>query len=70
MAKNNQYQAYLIRFQRHDNQAKWRTTLTDAQTNEVHHFATESEALRYLLTHLSEPSPQTNNHIPQEKEYK
>ncbi|MCB8944435.1 MAG: hypothetical protein H6658_11865 [Ardenticatenaceae bacterium] len=57
MIKNNQYQAYLIRFERHDNQTYWRTTLTNAQTNEVRHFATEQEALRYILTNLAEPSP-------------
>jgi hypothetical protein len=57
MIKRNHYQAYLIRFQRTDDQTNWRTTLTNAQTNEVHHFATENEALRYLLTNLSEPPP-------------
>ena len=55
MNEKKQYQAYLIRFQRHDNQRQWRTTLTNAQTNEVYHFANESEALRFILNHLSPP---------------
>ena len=56
MDQNREYKAFLIRFQRHNSQHQWRTTLQDAQSKEVLHFATENEALRYLLEHLSEVS--------------
>ena len=55
MNKQKQYQAYLIRFQRHADRQQWRTILTNAQTNEVHHFVNENEALRFILNQLSSP---------------
>ena len=55
MNKKKEYQAYLIRFQRYPDQQQWRTTLTNAQTNEVYHFISENEALRFILNHLSSP---------------
>ena len=47
------YQAYLIRFQRSEGQPHWRGRLEDARSGEVRHFATEREMLRYLMQVLA-----------------
>jgi hypothetical protein len=47
------YQAYLIRFQRSEGQPHWRVRLEDARSGEVRHFATEWEMLRYLTQILA-----------------
>ena len=54
------YQAYLLRFQRTSNQTNWRVMLKDAVTGEMHHFAHEREALRYLLQMLADDQPTDN----------
>ena len=47
------YQAYLIRFQRSEGQPHWRARLEDAVSGEVRHFATERELLLYLMQILA-----------------
>lgn len=47
------YQAYLVRFQRSEGQPRWRVRLENAVSGEVHHFATERELLRYLMQVLA-----------------
>ena len=57
MSKN--YKAYLLRLQRSEDQSHWRTTLQNAQTGEVLHFANEQAFVQYLLnllSHTNEPS--------------
>lgn len=51
------YQAYLLRFQRNHGQQYWRVRLENALNGEVKQFATEREALRYLLQMLAFSSP-------------
>ncbi len=63
MTQGPQYKAFLIRFQRHDSTHSWRTTLQDAQTKQTLHFASENEAIRYLLTHLGESPPVTYSEV-------
>ena len=48
----DEYQAYLLRFQRSSKQPNWRVQLENALDGEVKQFATEWEALRYLLKEL------------------
>lgn len=48
------YQAYLIRFQRGKGQAHWRAMLEDASSGEKLRFATELDLLRYVLKNLAE----------------
>ncbi|MCB9432306.1 MAG: hypothetical protein H6668_10005 [Ardenticatenaceae bacterium] len=50
---NNDYQAYLIRFQRRPEANAWRATLENAHSSEVVQFATEKELLLFLLQRLS-----------------
>lgn len=50
------YQAYLLRFQRSHGQQYWRVRLENARNGEVKQFATEREALRYLLQMLTFPT--------------
>ena len=59
---NAKYHAYLIRFQRSESQVDWRTTLQNAQTGEVSHFANERELIRYLLGVLRETKPVDTGH--------
>ena len=45
----SQYQAYLLRLHRSQNQMHWRVTMENAHTSELLRFATERELLRYLM---------------------
>ncbi len=47
------YQAYLVRFQRGEDQAHWRAYLENAMSDENHHFATEQELFRFLKQALT-----------------
>ena len=51
-----EYQAYLLRLQRGENQTHWRVTLENAHTGELLRFANEREMLRYLIQILTTPS--------------
>ncbi len=55
--KNNNYQAYLIRFKRSEETLPWRATLVNVDTNKQRYFATEQEALAFLLQALADPAP-------------
>lgn len=57
------YQAFLLRFQRSDDALYWRVRLVNAQNGEVKRFATEKEAIRYLLKILYDGSGQKPSHI-------
>lgn len=54
---DSKYQAYLIRFQRVEGLARWRTTLQNAQTGELLRFADEKACLHYLLNTLNGNPP-------------
>ncbi len=56
-----EYQAYLLRFQREQNQVQWRSTLQNVQTDEVQRFASERELIRYLLHKLAESTAVNTN---------
>ncbi|MCB9433304.1 MAG: hypothetical protein H6668_15115 [Ardenticatenaceae bacterium] len=56
----NNYQAFLLRLQRAENNGRWRSTLQNVQTGETHHFATEQEMVIHLLSSLA----QTINVLP------
>ncbi len=56
-----EYQAYLLRFQREQNQVQWRSALQDVQTDEVQRFASERELIRYLLHKLTESTTVNRN---------
>lgn len=49
----NDYQAYLVRFQRRYETNTWRATLENAHSSEVVQFASEKELLLFLLCRLS-----------------
>ena len=53
----NNYQAYLVRFQRLEDSGHWRATLENAHTQEVIQFASERELLLFLLRRLQRPLP-------------
>lgn len=53
MIDENNYRAYLIRFQRGKKQPHWRVTLQNSQTGEVLKFATERQLLHFLLETLN-----------------
>lgn len=42
------YQAYLIRLQRHPERVNWRISLENIHTREVQHFVSVEEAFSYL----------------------
>lgn len=46
------YQSYLIRFQRSEEQERWRATLQDVRTSQILHFGTEQELIHHLMTVL------------------
>lgn len=52
-----EYQAYLLRFQRGKDQTHWQVTLENAHTGERLLFADEREMFRYLINVLAIPSP-------------
>ena len=52
---NNDYQAYLVWFQRQQDSSSWRATLENAHTQEVIQFASERELLLFLLRRLQRP---------------
>ena len=62
MSDNKNYRAYLIRFQRNDEQSHWRVTLQNAQTGEVIQFATERQVLSFLLDTLKRDPSESENH--------
>ena len=45
----SQYQAYLLRLHRSQNQTHWRVIMENAHTGELLRFATERELLRHLM---------------------
>ena len=49
----NDYQAYLVCFQRRSEANTWRATLENAHSSEVVQFASEKELLLFLLCRLS-----------------
>lgn len=53
MQLENDYQAYLIRFQRGRNATHWRATLENVHEDEVMQFATERELLLFVLRRLT-----------------
>ncbi len=52
MHKN--YQAFLLRFQRHSEQSSWYVSLEDAHSNQVVRFKTIQELLDYLSQTFNE----------------
>ncbi len=56
-----EYQAYLLRFQREQNQVQWRSTLQNVQTDEIQRFASERDLIRYLLNKLAESTAVDTN---------
>ena len=48
-----EYQAYLFRFQRNNDESHWRVYVENAETGEVWRFATEWELLRFLMKTLA-----------------
>ncbi len=50
----NNYQAFLLRLQRAESNGRWRSTLQNIQTGEIHHFATEREMVAHLLESLAD----------------
>ena len=52
MTENNNYHAYLIRFQRGEGETHWRATLQDVQSSQPLRFPNERELICYLLHKL------------------
>ena len=50
----NNYQAFLLRLQRAENNGRWRSSLQNVQTGETFHFATEQEMIAHLLVSLAQ----------------
>ena len=48
----NNYQAYLLRLQRHPERKNWQVTLENVETRDRQYFANMEAALRYLEEHL------------------
>ncbi|MCP5099528.1 MAG: hypothetical protein GY943_28565 [Chloroflexi bacterium] len=57
------YQAYLLRFQRGEGQAHWRVYMENAVSGENRHFATEQELLRFLMHALAIMPDQANTDL-------
>ncbi len=53
MVNEKQYQAYLIRFQRTQENLHWRVSMQNANNGKVLRFSTELEFLHHLLNALS-----------------
>ena len=53
---SNDYQAYLVRFERNRTEVHWRGYLENAETGETSRFSTELELLRFLLKALAATS--------------
>ncbi len=56
MPVDDHYKAFLVRFTRRGENLPWRATLVNVDTSESCHFATEQEALVYLLRTLANPT--------------
>lgn len=54
----NNYQAFLLRLQRHNSAKQWRASLEKAHTGEILNFATEKELLVHLHQLLKESNQQ------------
>ena len=57
------YQAYLLRMQRHPERTSWQVTLENVHTHEVQHFASLDEALGYLKHAARSSSLEDNSPI-------
>lgn len=62
-----EYLAFLLRLQRGQGQTQWRTSMQNAQTGEILHFATEREMLRYLMQVLMVTAPDLDSQEAESK---
>ena len=55
------YQAYLLRLQRHPERADWQVTLENVETRDRQQFASMEEAIRYVEEHLRRADDRQND---------